>query len=298
MAAASIVAVATDVQVSNRQAHFAPTGVFVDLPGSGSCFFRQHLNPGKPTLLLLHGMIASSGLNWFRLFPALSEHFNIIAPDLRGHGRSLRGKRRFTINRAVHDMAKLLDQLDTGPVIAVGYSMGGTVAQKLWRKYPEKVAGLVLTATAFKARMARHEQMVALPIFAAFVGMGRLSELFNHLPKGIIKRFLPALADQLHEDERRWALDELRRTSLRVVLETAREMAFHDSSEWIHEIEVPTAVLVTQQDRVVVPEHQEEIAELINTAKLFHYDGGHAACTDPEYGRALTRACLDVAGRI
>jgi len=290
--------VGTEMQVMNGQSHFAPTGVFVDLPGSGSCFFRQHLNPGKPTVLLLHGMIASSGLNWFRIFPALSEHFNIIAPDLRGHGRSLRGKKRFTISRAVHDMAALLEQMDTGPVIVVGYSMGGTVAQKLWQKYPEKVAGLVLTATAYKARMARHEQMIALPIFAAFVGMGRLSELFNHLPKGVIKRFLPALADQLHEDERRWALDELRRTSLRVVLETAREMAFHDSSEWIHEIDVPTAVLVTGQDKVIVPQHQEEIAQRITAARLFHYDGGHASCTDPLYGEALTQACLDVASRL
>lgn len=298
MAITNTLATGTEIRAINRESHFAPTGVFVDLPDSGSCFFRQHLNPGKPTLLLLHGMIASSGLNWFRLFPALSEHFNIIAPDLRGHGRSLRGKRRFTISRAAHDMAKLLDQLDTGPVIAVGYSMGGTVAQKLWRKYPDKVAGLVLTATSYKARMARHEQMVALPIFAAIVGMGRMSELFNHLPKGVVKRFLPALADQLHEDERRWALDELRRTSLRVVLETAREMAFHDSSEWIHEIDVPTAVLATGQDKVIVPEHQEEIAERISTARLFHYDGGHASCTDPLYGEALARACLDVAGRL
>ncbi|MEH6569496.1 MAG: alpha/beta hydrolase [Halioglobus sp.] len=278
--------------------HFAPTGVFVDLPGSGTCFYRQHLNPGKPTLLLLHGMVASSGLNWFRVFPALTDHFNIVAPDLRGHGRSLRGKTRFTINRAVHDMAALLDQLEVGPVIVVGYSMGGAVAQKLWRKYPEKVSGMILTNTAYKARMARMEQRMALPIFATFVGMGRMSELFNHLPRGLIKRFLPVLADQLHEDERRWALDELRRTSLRVILETAREMAFHDASEWLHEIDVPTAVLVSTQDRIIDPEHQEEIASIIKEAKLFHYEGGHAGCTDPAYGEKLALACLNVANRL
>ena len=283
---------------SESAPHFAPTGVFVDLPESGTCFYRQHLNPGKPTLLLIHGMIASSGLNWFRVFPALSKHFNIIAPDLRGHGRSLRGKRRFTIERAAHDMAALLDQLGTGPVIAVGYSMGGPVAQTLWRNYPDKIAGLVLTATAYKARMARHEQMLALPLFTAFVGMGRLSELFNHLPRGIIKRFLPALADRLHEDERRWALDELRRTSLRVALEASREMAFYDASEWLHEIDVPTSVLVTEQDRVIEPSHQEEIADVIPTANLFHYDGGHSCCTDELYGDALSQACLDVSKRI
>ncbi len=281
-----------------KSTSFAPSGVFVDLPGSGSCFFRQHLNPGKPTLLLLHGMVASSGLNWFRVFPALEDHFNIIAPDLRGHGRSLRGKTRFTINRAVHDMAALLDEIETGPVIVVGYSMGGAIAQKLWRKYPEKVAGLVLSATAYKARMARHEQRLALPVFAAFVGLGRMSEIFNHLPRGMIKRFLPSMVDQLHEDERRWALDEMRRTSLRVILETSREMAFFDSSEWLHEVDVPTAVLVTTEDKVIDPEHQEEISEQIKEATLFRYAGGHAGCTDPVYGEKLAEACLDVARRL
>jgi 3-oxoadipate enol-lactonase len=278
--------------------HFAPTGVFVDLPNLGSCFYRQHLNPGKPTLLLLHGMLASSGLNWFRAFPALTQHFNVIAPDLRGHGRTQRGRKRFTISRCARDLAALIDHLDTGPVIVVGYSLGGAIAQKLWRKHPEKVAGLVLTATAYKARMAVHEQMVALPIFAGIVGMGRLTELFAHLPKGLIKRFLPALADSLHKDEMRWALDEMRRNRLRVLLETAREMAFHDSSEWLHEIDVPTAVLVTEQDRVIEPAHQYEIAEQIPTASLHTYAGGHACCTDPLYGEALADACLDVAARL
>ena len=278
--------------------HFAPSGVFVDLKQSGTCFYRQHLNPGKPTVLLLHGMVASSGLNWFRSFPALAKHFNIIAPDLRGHGRSRRGKKRFTISRCARDMSALLEQLDTGPVIVVGYSMGGAVAQKLWRKHPDKVAGLVLTATAYKARMARHEQMLALPIFAGIVGLGRMSELFNHLPQGLIKRFLPTLADQLHEDERRWALDEMRRNSLRVLLETAREMAFHDTSEWLHKIDVPTSVLVTERDRVIDPQHQYEIAEQISTSSLFKFDGGHASCTDPLYGEALAEACLDVARRL
>jgi len=287
-----------DAEDTGRDKRFAPTGVFVDLPRSGSCFFRQHINPGKPTILLLHGMVASSGLNWFRVFPALEKHFNIIAPDLRGHGRSLRGKTRFTINRAAHDMAALLDELETGPVIVVGYSMGGTIAQKLWRKYPEKVSGLVLTATAFKARMARHEQRFALPIFAAFVGLGRISEIFNHLPRGMIKRFLPGMADQLHEDERRWALDEMRRTSLRVILETSREMAFFDSSEWLHEVDVPTSVLMCTEDSVIEPEHQEEIAKTIKGAKLFRYEGGHTGCTDPVYGEQLAEACLHVAKRI
>ena len=274
------------------------SGVFVELPGIGSYFYRQHINPGKPTLLLVHGMVVSSGLNWFRLFPALSKHFNIIAPDIRGHGRSSRGDGHFTFERAADDLAALIEELECGPVIAVGYSMGGAIVQHLWRKHPEHVAGLVLASTNYKARVARHEELVVLPIFAALVGLGNAVELFSHLPRGLVKRFLPRMADQLHEDETRWALDELRRTSLRMVFESGREMMTHDASEWLHEIDVPTAVVCTEQDRAIPPEHQQEMADLITGSELFLYDDGHLACMDPKFGEELTRVCRSVSRRV
>ncbi|MCB1688730.1 MAG: alpha/beta hydrolase [Halioglobus sp.] len=275
-----------------------PSGVFVELPGIGSYFYRQHLNPGKPTLLLVHGMVVSSGLNWFRLFPALSRHFNIIAPDVRGHGRSSRGDGRFTFEMAADDLAALIEEVECGPVIAVGYSMGGAIIQHLWHQHPQHVAGLVLAATNYKARVARHEELVVLPFFAAMVGLGNAVELFGHLPKGLIKRFLPRLADQLHEDDTRWALDELRRASLRMVFESGREMATHDASEWLHEIDVPTAVVCTRNDRAIPQEHQREMAELIDGCQLFEHDDGHLACIDPEFGEVLAKVCLSVARRV
>jgi 3-oxoadipate enol-lactonase len=275
-----------------------PSGVFVELPGMGSCFYRQHLNPGKPTLLLVHGMVVSSGLNWFRLFPALSRHFNIIAPDVRGHGRSSRGGERFTFERAADDLAALIEAVECGPVIALGYSMGGAIIQYLWRRHPQHVAALVLAATNYRARVARHEELVVLPLFAAMLGLGNVVELFGHLPKGLLKRFLPRLADQLHEDDTRWALDELRRASLRMVIESGREMALHDASAWLHEIDVPTAVVCTQRDRAIPPRHQREMAALIAGCELFEYDDGHLACLSPDFGEELARVCLRVARRV
>ena len=275
-----------------------PSGVFVELPGLGSCFYRQHLNPGKPTLLLVHGMVVSSGLNWFRLFPALSKHFNIIAPDVRGHGRSARGSERFTFERAADDMAALIQEVDCGPVIAVGYSMGGAIVQYLSHRHPQHVAGLVLAATNYRARVARHEELVVLPLFAVLLGLGNAVELISHLPRGLLKRFLPRMADQLHEEEARWALDELRRASLRMVVESGREMAMHDASAWLHEIQVPTAVLCTERDRAIPPRHQQEMAELIPGSELFLYDDGHLACIDPAFGEELARVCLSVSRRI
>src|SRR5437868_11421829 len=103
-----------------------PFGHRVELPDRGTTFVRRVDGPpGAPTLLLLHGWIASAGLNWFQVFESLSQHYRIIAPDMRGHGRGLRALRRFRLADCADDAAAVLDELDTGPVIAVGYSMGG-----------------------------------------------------------------------------------------------------------------------------------------------------------------------------
>ncbi len=295
MTASAVASGTSAAQLRGRR--FAPTGVFVELPSVGNYFYRQHLNPGKPTLLLAHGMVASSGLNWYRLFPALEPHFNIVAPDVRGHGRSWPGSDRFSFERAADDLAELLGELQTGPVIAVGYSMGGAVVQHLWHRHRDKVAGLVLAASNYKARVARHEQLVVLPLFAAIVGLGQVAELFGHLPRGLLKRFLPKLSDSLHEDEVRWALDEMRRTRFKSIAETGREMALHDASGWLHEIDVPTTVVVTEKDRAIPPAHQREMAELVHGAQIISHDDGHLACMDPAFGEVLAGACMTVLER-
>ena len=63
-----------------------PLGRRVALEGRGTTFVREVAGPPHtPTLVLLHGWMASGGLNWFRTFELLAEDFHVIAPDLRGH---------------------------------------------------------------------------------------------------------------------------------------------------------------------------------------------------------------------
>ena len=77
-----------------------PLGRRVELPGRGTTFVRDVAGPtpDAPVVVLLHGWFASGGLNWHQAFRPLSQHFRVIAPDLRGHGRGIKAWRRFRLS--------------------------------------------------------------------------------------------------------------------------------------------------------------------------------------------------------
>lgn len=268
-----------------------PLGRRVPLPRRGTTFVREVAGPpGAPTLLLLHGWVASGGLNWYQTFDALSRDFNVLAPDLRGHARGVRSRRIFRLADAADDMAALLTELDTGPVIAVGYSMGGPVSQLLWRRHRDLVAGLVLCATApgfvpnSAARFTYQSYMLGVAAGA------RLAAMAPRMPRlpfvGSRTRFMPA-----------WVAAEMRRHDWRMVIEAGQSLSTYYAGRWIGEVDVPTAVVCTTQDRAVSPALQREMADAIPGATLYEVDDGHLACAHADFAAPVLGAARDVAHR-
>jgi len=102
-----------------------------------------------PLLILLHGFTGSSQ-NWQPLLPALTPHFQVLIPDILGHGRSASPEdpTRYQIAQVAADILTLLD-LHTGqPAHLLGYSMGGRLALYLAVHYPERFASLVLESAS------------------------------------------------------------------------------------------------------------------------------------------------------
>lgn len=268
-----------------------PLGRRIELPHRGTTFVREVAGPpGAPTLLLVHGWVASAGMNWFQVFEPLSRHFRIVAPDVRGHARGLRSRRVFRLADCADDCAATLVALGTGPVIAVGYSMGGPITQLLWRRHRDLVAGLVQCATApgfvpvSTARVAYQAWMLGLATAARgaalapaipVVGIGRART-----------RRLPA-----------WVAAELRRHDWRMIVEAGHSLSTYYAGRWIGEIDVPTAVLCTAHDRAVQSNLQRAMADAIPSATRHDIAGGHLACRRIEFADPLLRACDEVADR-
>ena len=279
--------------------HPLPLGQRVELPGRGTSFARVVEGPpGAPTILLLHGWIASGGLNWFTAFGPLAERYNVVAPDLRGHGRGIRSRRRFRLADCADDVAALLDHFDTGPVIAVGYSMGGPIAQLLWRRHPEKVEGLVLCATSFRFVAGARERVVFSTMMATAAGTTRFGQILSHAPVASIRRWGPRPSGSRPTNLQSWAAAEMRRHDMVKIMEAGQAIGSYNARRWIGEVDVPTTVLVTERDRAVEPRHQRKLAALIPGAVVQSIDDGHVACTKAEFGPALVRAVDSVRVRV
>ena len=275
-----------------------PLGERVELAGRGTTFVRLVAGPpGAPTVVLLHGWIASAGLNWLTSFAPLAQHFNVVAPDLRGHGRGIRSRRRFRLTDCADDVSALLDHLGTGPVIAVGYSMGGPIAQLLWRRHPEQVAGLVLCATACRFVAGARERMVFSSMMATAVGTTRAGHLLSHVPVASLRRWAPRPSPSRPTNRRAWAAAEMRRHDLVKIMEAGQAISTYDARRWIGDVNVPTTVLVTERDRAINPRTQLKLAAMIPGAVVQTIDDGHMACAKHEFGLELARAVASVHAR-
>jgi pimeloyl-ACP methyl ester carboxylesterase len=275
-----------------------PVGRRIELPDRGTTFVRQVEGPaGAPTLLLLHGWLASGGLNWFRAFDTLSTRFNLVAVDMRGHGRGIRSGRRFRLADCADDAAATLEALGIDRAIAVGYSLGGPVAQLLWRRHPERVDGLVLCSTAHRLMPGMREQWIFATMMAAAAGTTRLGQIATKVPVKQVRAMMPVVGNKRPSTMRQWARAEMQRHSTRMVFEAGVAMSNYNASRWIGRIDVPTAVVVTAKDRAIPALAQLHLALSVPGATIHRIDDGHLVCAKETFGPLLLEACQDVAAR-
>ncbi|PKN88292.1 MAG: hypothetical protein CVU51_04305 [Deltaproteobacteria bacterium HGW-Deltaproteobacteria-1] len=93
----------------------------------------QTSGAGKP-VLFIHGLTASS-LFFRKQIPELAGRFQVIAPDLRGHGLSEAATDHLTIRRLAEDLRQLIDHLNLSEISLIGWSMGAHVIFEYIKNY-------------------------------------------------------------------------------------------------------------------------------------------------------------------
>lgn len=273
----------SDVQVPRG----LPPADVLALPGRGEMFFRVHEGPGPdaPTVVLLHGWVVSADLNWFAAYGPVGERARVIAPDHRGHGRGSRPSVPFRLADVADDVALLLRQLGTGPVILVGFSMGGPIAQLVWQRHPDLVAGMVLCATASQFRYGplggEHWRLMSIYQMGlrllprSWMERALLAQIRGTAPIRLVQSVGPEVGD--FAPLLPWAVGEVQRGAVEDLAEAGRQLGQFDSRSWIGDVDVPAAVIVTTRDRLIPPSIQLQLAGLLPDALVLEVDGDHDA---------------------
>jgi len=169
------------------------------------------------------------------------------------------------------DVIRVADALGVERIVPVGYSMGGAIAQLVWQRHPDRVAGMVLCATAGSFAEARDERL-------SFLGLTGLAALARVTP-GQARDWI---SDQVYLQRKTqtwgpWAVSQAARHDWRMVLEAGRALGSFSSLDWIGEIDVPVSIVVTMRDPVVPLRRQVRLFETIEHAAAFRVDGEHDA---------------------
>ncbi len=271
-----------------------PLTRLVELPGRGTTRVWECAGPvGAETLMLIHGVAGTAELNWGMVFAPLARQFRVVATDLRGHGDGIPLRTRFRLEDCADDIVALADALGIARFAAVGYSLGGLLAQLLYRRHPSRVSGLVLCSTASSVRGSPAEDLAAMaaPAVAAALRWNPLVHLMTAEAAGM------ALLGRIDNPATsRWARAQLRRTAMTTVVSAMPAACGFASDDWLGQVAVPAAVVVTTRDQVVPPGRQLKLARAIPGATIHEVDAGHGACVNAPrlFAPALFEACCSV----
>ncbi len=255
------------------------------VPDRGEFFVRDtgETDPTCPVVLLLHGWMVSADLNWHSVYRPLADAgYRVLAIDHRGHARGLRALAPFRLTDCADDAAAVLRALEIDQAIAVGYSMGGTIAQLMARDHRGLLSGLVLSGTC---QHFQDPETVKLWRWMGAVGLA-----VKLAPKTFFQAGFKRSGIQLNE-RTAWWMSELMRHSGRDVAEAGREMGRFDSRPWLSSVQVPAAMVLTGRDSAVSPAKQRELAAAVR-ATVFEVPLDHLEVTsrDTEYNAALLSA--------
>ena len=115
----------------------------------GVVHYRDEGPRAGPPIVLVNALGSDLRI-WDEVAARLAPTFRVVRYDKRGHGLSEAGPDRYDMADYARDLAGLLDALGVARATVVGLSIGGLIAQELYRRRPDLFAALVLSDTAAK----------------------------------------------------------------------------------------------------------------------------------------------------
>lgn len=233
-------------------AHFEANGAALPADGAsayvendGAHIWHQSFGSGEP-VILLHGGMGHSG-NWGHQVPTLlAAGRQVVVVDSRGHGRSTRDARPYSYELMGSDVFAVMDALGLRTAAIVGWSDGACIGMVMAQQRPERVSGVFFFACNMDPSGTK-----------PFEATPELDRCFGRHVKDYAA--LSATPDQFSAFAD--AIGLMQRTEPNY---TAADLAA---------IRVPVAIVQSERDEFIKPEHAEYLARTIPGAELVMLPG-------------------------
>ena len=238
-----------------------------------------------PPVFLLHPFPANHQL----LVPVadmLASRYRVMLPDLRGHGDSTPGQGPATMEKHAADLVRLCEAEHVDRAVFVGVSIGGYALFEFWRRYRERVAGLVFcnTKAAPDNDQARADRLKSA------------DEVEQHGPAG----FLDVMAGKLVGVTTRSNRPDIQAAARRIMAKSTvagiaavqRGMAVRpDSLPTLATVNVPALVIAGEQDVTPLADMQAIQQGIRGSHIMVIPKAGHYAIFEKpdEVGRAIRK---------
>lgn len=185
-----------------------------------------------------------------RLVPLATGDERVVVPDLRGHGRSPHAEGGHTVEQYADDLAALLDALDVGRCVVVGWSMGSLVAWEMMHRHGrERVAGHVVLSQGPTDLQSEDFPDAPLSVAAIHGFVAGVQADFA----GAIAGFAPAMFKQpLAEEDVAWCVAESTLLGANAASSILLHQTLYDARTAIAAGTVPT-LLVWGADEKLIP---------------------------------------------
>jgi pimeloyl-ACP methyl ester carboxylesterase len=264
-----------------KQVRSLDTEITYEIMGSG------------PPIVLLHPFPTHHAL-WTPAIQPLLGQYQLILPDLRGHGDSGLGEGPALMEKHARDIARILDDASVTRAVLAGNSIGGYVIFEFWRRFRERVSGLVLCNTKAQADTAEAR---STRLQSADEVLERGTEpFFTSQTTRLMGKTTQASRPDLIEG----ALQMMRRMSAEDVAMVQRGMAARpDSVPTLKTMDVSTLIMTGTEDTVTGVAEAELMHRNISGSelKIIAKAGHYSPWEQPEEVGRLLRQFMDVHGR-
>lgn len=233
---------------------------------NGVNLWYEQAGQGSPTLVLLHGNLASKRW-WDLVFPMLAETYTVVRVDLRGNGESEQAD-SYSIPEYGADVREQIKALGLTDVIVVGHSMGGAVAMDIAANEPELIRGFLLLNSAPIDGMDASEEIIPLLV--------QMSQDRNLMKMSLAATVPTAASGELFE-----ALVDDAMLAASTVVPNYKSIGSIDYRLQLAETELPCKIVYGTLDNLITREMVDRTQQAIPGSELVLLEGvGHGTTVE------------------